>query len=292
MNEIRRDPEATVEAAVVDPGYALAERVRAASFRVARRGYDRDEVDTFLAWLADELRSAEVGGAGSDVDPDAVRRELERVGESTGAILRAAEQTARELRGAAKRDADHQLSSAREEAESVRTQAEEFASTTREQAAEEARRVRLESEQRAAESVREAEERAESLVGDAIERRRVVTARVDELAERRDAILAEATRLADELRAIGEAEVVAAEPEAGLEEGDEGAAALDEGAEPALEDDEEVEEAAAAPTLLVDPEPETEDSDEAILRPGVSDEATQEFATYRDAESEPDSDRR
>jgi hypothetical protein len=137
--------------------------------------------------------------------------------------------------------------------------------------------------------VREAEERAESIVGDAIERRRVVTARVDELAERRDAILAEITRLADDLRAIGEAEVVAAEPEAEPEEGDGEAAALDdEQPEPALEE----EEALAAPTLLVDPEPETEEGDEAILQPGVSDEATQEFATYRDAESEPDSDRR
>jgi DivIVA domain-containing protein len=301
MNDIRRDPEATVEAAVVDPGYALAERVRAASFRVARRGYDRDEVDAFLAWLADQLRSAEVGGAGADLDPDAVRRELERVGESTGAILRAAEQTARELRGAAKRDADHQLSSAREEAESVRTQAEEFASTTREEAAEAARTVRLESDQRATEAVREAEERAESIIGDAMERRRVLTARVDELAERRDAILAEVTRLADDLRAIGEAEVAAAAPEADLQEGDEevaalfggeaAAAALDEQAEPELEEGEE-EEAPAPPTLLVDPEPETEDGEEAILEPGVSDEATQEFATYRDAESEADSDRR
>jgi DivIVA domain-containing protein len=302
MNDIRRDPEATIEAAVVDPGYALAERVRAASFRVARRGYDRDEVDAFLAWLADELRSAEVGGAGADVDPDAVRRELERVGESTAAILRAAEQTARELRGAAKRDADSQLSSAREEAESVRTQAEEFASATREEAAEAARAARLESEQRATESVREAEERAESIIGDAIERRRVLTARVDELAERRDAILAEVTRLGDELRAIGEAEAAAAPPEAELVEGDEVAAALEEAdeeaadleeqAEPALDEGEDEEEAPAPPTLLVDPEPETEDGDEAILQPGISDEATQEFATYRDAESEPDSERR
>jgi DivIVA domain-containing protein len=279
MNDVGADPESTVEAAVVDRGYALAERVRAASFRVARRGYDRDEVDAFLAWLADELRAAEVGGAGADVDPDAVRRELERVGESTAAILRAAEQTARELRGAAKRDADHQLASARGEAESVRSQAEEFAATAREEAAEEARRVRLESDQRATEAVREAEERAESIVEGVLERRRALTARVDELVERRDAILAEVGRLADELRAIGEADVVEAEAESELEDG---------AAEAGVEEGEEEQ---APPTLLVDPEPETEDRDEPVLQPGVSDEVTQEFATYRDAEGEPDSDR-
>ena len=232
MNDDRRDPEATVEAAVVDSGYALAERVRAASFRVARRGYDRDEVDGFLAWLADQLRSAEVGGAAGDLDPDAVRRELERVGESTAAILRAAEQTARELRGAAKRDAENQVASARTEAEA----------------------------------------RAESIIEDALQRRRLLAARIDQLTERRDAIIAEVGRLADELKAIGDAEVVRGDPEPDLEE-DEEALALE------------------GPTLLVDPEPDTDEDGELQIQPGVSDEATQEFATYRDAEGESDGDR-
>ena len=106
MDAPEHDPGVTVEAAAVDPGYALAERVRGASFKVARRGYDRGEVDTFLAWLADQLRGAELAPAGPTGDPDAMRRELERVGESTAEILRAAEQTARELRGGAQRDAD------------------------------------------------------------------------------------------------------------------------------------------------------------------------------------------
>jgi DivIVA domain-containing protein len=272
MNDDRRDPEATVEAAVVDTGYALAERVRAASFRVARRGYDRDEVDRFLAGLADELRSAEVGGAAGDLDPDAVRRELERVGESTAAILRAAEQTARELRGAAKRDAENQVESARTEAEELRSQAEEFAGSTREEAEEETRRVRLEASQRAEEAVREAEARAESIIEDALQRRRLLAARIDQLTERRDAIIAEVGRLADELKAIGDAEVVGGDPE------------------PDLEEDEEAP-APEGPTLLVDPEPDTDEDGELQIQPGVSDEATQEFATYRDAEGESDGDR-
>src|SRR5919201_835945 len=222
MDDIRADPDPTVEASTVDTGYALAERVRAVSFRVARRGYDRDEVDGFLAWLADELRSAEVGAGAGDADPDAVRRELERIGESTAAILRAAEQTARELRGAAKRDAEHQVESARAEAERTRADAEEFAAEAREGAGEAARRLRLEAGQRAEEAVREAETRAESILENTVARRRVLDAQIDELTERRDAILVEVARLADELRAVGETDAIAAErrrpDEAALEE--------------------------------------------------------------------------
>src|SRR5436190_10553424 len=210
MDDVRADPDSTVEASTVDTGYALAERVRAVSFRVARRGYDRDEVDGFLAWLADELRSAEVGAAAGDVDPDALRRELERVGESTAGILRAAEQTAREIRATSKRDAENRVTSATAEAERLRSESEEFSTTTRQEIEDETRRVRLDASQRAEETVREAEGRAESIVEDAMTRRRLLDAQVDDLAERRDGILAEVGRLADELRAVGEVQVIEA----------------------------------------------------------------------------------
>ena len=49
MDERRTASDATAEAAAVDPGYAFAERVRGATFKQARRGYDRREVDEFLA---------------------------------------------------------------------------------------------------------------------------------------------------------------------------------------------------------------------------------------------------
>jgi DivIVA domain-containing protein len=204
MDAPEHDPGATVEAAAVDPGYALAERVRGASFKVARRGYDRGEVDTFLAWLADELRGAELAPVDPAADPDAVRRELERVGESTAEILRAAEQTARELRGSAQRDADSVASGARVEADRMRAEAEEFAATARAGAEEETRKLTLEADRRAQEVVREAEGRAESIVEDALQRRRLLAARVEHLAERRGAILAEVGRLAEELRALRE----------------------------------------------------------------------------------------
>jgi DivIVA domain-containing protein len=211
MDQPENDPSATVEAAAVDPGYALAERVRGASFKVARRGYDRGEVDALLAWLADELRGTELAAAGVGGDPDAMRRELERVGESTAEILRAAEQTAREVRGSAQRDAESLVTSARAEADKLRAESEEFATTTKGQAEEETRKERLEASQHAEEIVRDAEARAESIVEDALQRRRVLAARVEQLAERRGSILAGLGRLSDELQAL-RASVAAAEP--------------------------------------------------------------------------------
>jgi len=241
MEDMANDPGATVEAAAVDPGYALAERVRNASFKVARRGYERDEVDTFLGWLADQLRSAELSPAAPGDDPDAMRRELERVGASTAEILRAAEQTSRELRGSAKRDAENLIASAQEEADRMRAETEDAARTERESADDEARKLRLEASQRADELVREAEARAESIVEDALQRRRVLAARVEQLAERRGAILAEVGRLADELRGLRDA--AGPDPELPAE------SEIDTGLEPAgdeepgevLEHDEELE---------------------------------------------------
>jgi DivIVA domain-containing protein len=231
MDIPENDPGATVEAAAVDPGYALAERVRGASFKVTRRGYDRGEVDRFLAWLADELRGAELAPVGPSDDPDAMRRELERVGESTAEILRAAEQTARELRGGAKRDADNLVASARADADRLRDESSEFATQTKSSIEEEMRAQQLEAGQRADELVREAESRAESIVEDALQRRRLLAARVEQLAERRGAILAELGRLSDELTAVRESAAAseAAMPDLGddLAEDEEGAEAAD-----------------------------------------------------------------
>jgi DivIVA domain-containing protein len=70
------------------------ERIRTATFREARRGYERREVDNFLGGLADWL---EAGGS-DQVRSETVKRELERVGEKTANILSAAEDTAETLR--------------------------------------------------------------------------------------------------------------------------------------------------------------------------------------------------
>ncbi len=286
----QNDPGATVEAAAVDPGYALAERVRGASFKVARRGYDRTEVDTFLAWLGDELRGAELAPAGPASDPDAVRRELERVGASTAEILRAAEQTARELKGGAQRDAESVASTARAEADRVRAEAEEFAATARSAAEEETRAERLEASRRAQEVVREAESRAESIVEDALQRRRVLAARVEHLAERRGVILAEVGRLADELRALRESAAAAEVPVDGSDDD------LEAMGEPMAEPEPEPVEAAPFDVDEFDEDIEQLEEEEAgefdeldsEPLPGDATEVLETFDEGDDSEAEPD----
>ena len=65
------------------------DRIRNATFPTSRRGYDKHEVEKFLARLADWLET----GGGDESRSDAVKRELERVGERTGAILSQAEES-------------------------------------------------------------------------------------------------------------------------------------------------------------------------------------------------------
>jgi DivIVA domain-containing protein len=291
MHERRANPDApdsdaTAEAAAVDPGYALAERVRSATFKQSRRGYDRREVDDFLAALANDLRSAELGPAApGDGDPDAMRRELERVGESTASILRAAEQTARELRGGAKRDAEELRRSAAEEAERLAGDAEEAATSLREAAEEEARRLRLEASEKAEASMRTAQARADSLLADAVQRRRLLETRIERLLERREALVEDVERLAADLGELAGAErddeLLAASDEADETFGEDAeetpAAGFDEESAPAdLEDDTE------GPDLVDELD---ESTDEGVPAP---DEATQELAAFGELpESEP-----
>jgi DivIVA domain-containing protein len=274
MDVPANDPGETVEAAAVDRGYALAESIRGASFKVARRGYDRAEVDAFLAWIANELRAAELGsGAATGEDPDALRRELERVGESTASILRAAEQTAREVRGGAKRDAENLVASARAEAAELRSTAED-----------EARSLQLDASQSAEETVQAAEARAESIVEDALERRRVLAARVEHLAERRGAILAELSRLTDDLRALSESAGPEPAPVEDLDEDDLAEGGLEEGGldEDALAEDEELAEVdeLEEPGIVPD-EAEPEEAPEA--EEPLPDDATREYGGFDDA---------
>jgi DivIVA domain-containing protein len=285
MAEGQANPDATAEAAAVDPGYAFAERVRTVTFKQARRGYDRREVDEFLARLADDLRSAELEPAApGDRDPDALRRELERVGESTASILRAAEQTARELRGGAQRDAEEVRQSAAADAARLAGEAEEAATSLREAAEEEVRRLRLEASARAEEAIRSAQGRAESLVADAVQRRRLLEARIERLLERREALLEEVERLASELRdvASGEREEELLSPR-GV--GEDEAAEGELGEDDLLEDLEDLEEPGepgepGEDDLEEDLE-EGADLDELPADElGVPDEQTQEFPAF------------
>jgi DivIVA domain-containing protein len=150
------------------------DRIRKATFPTARRGYDKREVERFLARLADWLET------GSEAEPssDAVRRELEKVGQRTGAILAQAEESAQQIRAEAETEAKQTRSAAeatRAEAHSLREKA-----------------------------LAEAEESAQEVLAEANRRRQDTEALIEELAARRDEILADVQSLTEQLKGLVE----------------------------------------------------------------------------------------
>lgn len=179
------------------------DRIRNAEFAGAVRGYDRGEVDAFLAELAEWLATGGADGAGAET----VREELERVGERTAGILTEAHEAAEQIKGDASRETRQQLVDANVTAEGLRGSAEEYSEKTREEADAYAGRTRRDADAvvdrakaalqaEAAETRAGAEREAEQIVADANRKRTEIEARIAELEERRDAVLAELDRLA------------------------------------------------------------------------------------------------
>ena len=215
------------------------DRIRSATFPLARRGYDKREVDRFLSKLADWL---ETGGA-DQARTELVRRELERIGEQTGKLLTDAHDAGEQLRAEAEGEAQRIAEETQLEAEQVRATADDYAgearaaadayavqtraeaddygeqarseadaysATTREGADAYAAKLREEVGEAAAEvrsrADRDAERmveraRAESrrIVDEANRRRCDVEAVISDLEHRRDAVVAEMRRLSSEL---------------------------------------------------------------------------------------------
>ncbi len=204
------------------------ERIRTATFGVARRGYDKRQVDRFLEQLADWLET----GGGDDARSEVVRTELERVGEQTGGILLAAHDASEALRASAEADlqqereeaeryssglraeadayserthieADEYANETRGEADSyaarVRNEAEAESGTIREDADAYAESTRAHADEDGAESVRAADSRARQMVEDATRRRGEIETVIDDLAERRKAVISDMQRLSSEL---------------------------------------------------------------------------------------------
>jgi DivIVA domain-containing protein len=190
------------------------ERIRNATFSHSVRGYDRGEVDQFLSELADWLER----GGEDDAAVEAVRAELERIGEQTGSILTEAHDAAESIRADAADDARKQLIDAnvtverlrsgadeyaaqvREEADSysrkTRTEADEYVNRSRPEAESEAKRIHDEAEADAADARETAEREAKRIVDEANRRRGDVEEVISDLEQRRDAVLAELDRLA------------------------------------------------------------------------------------------------
>jgi DivIVA domain-containing protein len=89
-------------------------------FQVARRGYDRGEVDAYVRRVTGIVRDL----VALRSPREAIRQALERVGEETSDILRRAHETADEITGTSRREADERLESARQESARILAEAE------------------------------------------------------------------------------------------------------------------------------------------------------------------------
>jgi DivIVA domain-containing protein len=184
------------------------DRIRNATFPSARRGYDKHEVEKFLARLADWLET----GAGDESRSDTVKRELERVGQRTGAILAQAEESAQQIRAEAEEEARETISTANAEGEKTRSEADSYASQTRgasdaharesRQAAEQdAAATRAKADEDAREAIETAQAQARRIVEEGTLRREDIEAVIADLVRRRDDVLADTQELGSKLAA-------------------------------------------------------------------------------------------
>jgi DivIVA domain-containing protein len=188
------------------------DRIRNATFPTARRGYDKHEVEKFLARLADWLET----GGGDESRSDTVKRELERVGQRTGAILAQAEESAQQIRAEAEEEARATIENVGADVEKARAEVDEYASRTRTEAdqyaekargavEEEASGLRDEAETEARETIDSAQAQARRIVEEGKQRREDIEAVIADLVRRRDEVLADTDDLVAKLvGAIGE----------------------------------------------------------------------------------------
>jgi DivIVA domain-containing protein len=182
------------------------DRIRNATFPASRRGYDKHEVEKFLARLADWLET----GGGDESRSETVKRELERVGERTGAILAQAEESAQQIRSEAEQQAQETVAKATAEAEQARseadayskqtrTEADGYAEQTRKTVEEEAAAERARSEEEARATIADAEGQAERIVDEGTRRREDIESVIADLVRRRDQVLADIEELGGKL---------------------------------------------------------------------------------------------
>jgi DivIVA domain-containing protein len=165
-------------------------RLRVQGFTVARRGYDRREVDRFLDALLEWVET----DAAKDLGDQAVKRKLELVGKSTAQILLTTEKESEGLRSQTEEECAELRSEAEAASLAVRREADAYATKTREKADQDARRTG-----------EVAGAKAKGIVEEAARRRAQVEAVIGELDARRDGTIQELDRLRRELAStIGE----------------------------------------------------------------------------------------
>jgi DivIVA domain-containing protein len=182
------------------------DRIRNATFPTARRGYDKQEVEKFLARLADWLET----GAGDESRSDTVKRELERVGQRTGAILAQAEESAQQIRGEAEEEARQTITNATAQAEQTREEADAYsgetrgsadayAQQTRQSADQDAAATRQKAEDEARQTIEAAQAKARRIVDEGTQRREDIEAVIADLVRRRDDVLSDTEELSAKL---------------------------------------------------------------------------------------------
>ena len=160
------------------------ERLRVEGFTLARRGYDRHEVDRFLGALLDWLETdaaKELGGA-------AVRRKLELAGKSTAQILLTTENESEQMR----RQTEKECAELRSEAEAAALEA-------RRAGDEYAKKVRQKADQDARQTGEAASAQAKRIAEEGERRRAQIEALLGELDARRDGALRDLECLQGEL---------------------------------------------------------------------------------------------
>jgi DivIVA domain-containing protein len=240
------------------------DRIRNATFPSSRRGYDKQEVEKFLSRLADWLET----GAGDESRSDTVKRELERVGERTGAILAQAEESAQQIRAEAEEEARGTVNTANMQADETRTEADKYSSEartsadayaqqTRQSTEEEAAATRQQAEEDARETIATAQAQARRIVEEGTQRREDIEAVIADLVRRRNDVLADTEELTAKLTGA----VSEHQPEPGsdpFEKPDELDPLAREGEDEEIEAGEDEDEAPSEETQVVDAESEQE----------------------------------
>jgi DivIVA domain-containing protein len=165
------------------------DRIRVPGFTLARRGYDKHEVDRFLARLADWLET----DAPNEIGEMAVTRKLELVGKSTSHILMTTEQQAVELRRSSEEECAQMISEAEAAAQQTREAADQYAKQTRAQADAEGHQVAEAASAQARATIEEGERRRaqiESVIADLEVRRDDAIADLDALRKELGAAIA------------------------------------------------------------------------------------------------------
>ena len=162
------------------------ERLRIDGFTVARRGYDRREVDKFLGALLDWLET----DAPKDLGGMAVKRKFELAGKSTAQILLTTEN-----------ESEQMLRQTEEECADLRSQTEAASREARRAADEHAAKVREKADEDARRTGDAASAKAKRLVEEGERRRAQIEAVIGDLEEHRDGALQELQRLQGELAA-------------------------------------------------------------------------------------------